>query len=139
MGTPEIEIRSLLPWVEARYSRSPGPGGQNVNKVNTRVTLLFDVASCTKLTTAQKATIRRRLRTRLSRDGRIRVVCHRERTQGRNRAAAERRLIELLRAALRQPKPRRRTRPTAASRERRLATKRSRAELKRQRTAASDE
>ena len=139
MGPREIEIRSLLPWVEVRYSRSPGPGGQNVNKVSTRVTLLFDVASCTKLTASQKARIRQRLKTRLSREGRIRVVCHRERSQARNRAAAQRRLSELLCDAIRKPKPRRRTRPTAASRERRLATKRRCAELKRQRSAVRGE
>lgn len=133
MLMPRFDIERLSPWIEVRFSRSPGPGGQNVNKVNTRATLLFDFASCAKLTDAEKTRIRRRLRTRLSRDGRLRVVSHRERTQRRNRAAAETRLIELLTEMTRRRKVRRATRPTAASRQRRLDAKRRQGELKRRR------
>ena len=137
MAVPDCEIASLSPWIEARFSRSPGPGGQNVNKVSTRVTLLFDFASCPELTDAQKAWIRRRLRTRLSRDGRLRVVSRRERTQARNRAAAETRLVELLSEATRPTRPRRPTHPTTASRQRRLDAKRRRGDTKRQRRPPS--
>ena len=133
MTLPSFDITSLSSWIEARFSRSPGPGGQNVNKVSTRVTLLFDFTSCPELTGTQKARIRRRLRTRLSRDGRLRVVSHRERTQAKNRTAAETRLIKLLTEATHTPKSRRPTRPTAASKKRRLDAKRRRGEAKQRR------
>ena len=139
MNTFKPNLDSLLPWVEARFSRSPGPGGQNVNKVNTQVTLLFDYLSCSWLTDVQKRRIGSRLSTRLSRDGRLRVVSRRERTQGRNRSAAQARLIELLTAVMQTPKPRRKTRPTAASKKRRLQSKRLRGERKRQRGLSGDD
>ena len=138
MGTSRLDIASLKPWIEVHFSRSPGPGGQNVNKVSTRVTILFNVASCPALTNAQKARVYERLATRISRDGRLRVVSRRERTQVRNRAAAQTRLLELLTEAIRERKSRRKTRPTAASRGRRLDAKRRRGELKRERRATSD-
>lgn len=128
-----FDISTLLRWIEFRFSRSPGPGGQNVNKVNTQVTLLFDFGSCIVLSEAQKVRIQNHCRTRISNDGRLRVVSRRERTQLRNRRAAEGRLIELLIDALRQQKLRRATRPTAGSRERRLADKRKRAAIVRDR------
>ena len=138
---PGLDITALSSWIEARFSRSPGPGGQQVNKLSTRVTLLFDFASCPELSDAQKRRIRQRLRTRLSRDGRLRVVSHRERTQAKNRAAAGTRLIELLTEATRTEKPRRPTRPTAASQRRRLDAKRRRGEAKERRrdTPGSDD
>ncbi len=134
-----MDISSLSPWIQVRVSRSPGPGGQNVNKVNTRVTLLFDVTSCGTLNKAQKTRIRKRLRTRISRDGLLRVVSSRHRTQYRNRAAAQKRLIELLTEATRRQKLRRATQPTAASQERRLASKRMHSEVKRQRGVRPDD
>ena len=133
MSTPSFDIASLLPWIELRFSRSPGPGGQNVNKVSTRVTLLFDFAACPDLTDVQKTRIRNRLATRLSRDGRLRVIRHRERTQVRNRAAAETHLVELLTEATHKRKTRRPTRRTVASQRRRLDAKRRRGAAKRQR------
>ena len=141
MAPATLEISTLSPWIEARFSRSPGPGGQNVNKVNTRVTLLFDFSACGELSSAQKKRIGDRLSTRISSDGRLRVVCRRERSQVRNRRAAEARLLELLAEATHEAKTRRPTRPTAGSRERRLAGKRKRSEIvrARQRHPTSDD
>jgi ribosome-associated protein len=84
-----------------------------------------------------KPRIRRRYASRLSADGRLRVASHRERSQARNRAAAEQRLIELLESATRVRKPRKPTKPTAGSKRRRLNEKRRRADIKRGRTGES--
>lgn len=134
MEAHRLKITHLQPWIEVRFARSGGPGGQNVNKLNTRVTLLFDFQLCDHLSEAQKRRVRQRLATRLARDGRLRVVSQQTRTQAANRSAAEQRLVELLREALKVRKVRRPTRPTPASREQRLAEKRRRGELKRLRT-----
>ncbi len=133
MQNTSLDIEELRDWIEFRADRSSGPGGQSVNKVNTRVTLLFDFEACTLLADPRKARIRRRLATRLARDGRVRVASQRERSQHANRRAAEQRLIELLDGALYVPKARRKTRPSAASRRRRLDDKRRRGQTKRQR------
>jgi len=135
MAPDQLEIEHLEPWIDVQFARSSGPGGQNVNKVNTRTTLLFDFQACDLLTDAQKDRIARSLPTRMSRDGRLRVVSQKARTQGANRAAAGERLIELLRETLRRRKPRRPTRPSRAVRERRLREKRERGETKRRRQA----
>ncbi len=139
MTTIQLHIERLLPWIEYTYSRSPGPGGQNVNKVNTRVTLLFDLDACRVFATSQKAEIRRKLATRITRDGRIRVVRHRYRMQGRNRKAAELELIDLLQHALQKRKVRRATRPSLRSKERRLTQKRQHSLLKKQRRCSTDD
>lgn len=133
MARRHFHSDTLTPWIELRFDRSAGPGGQNVNKLNTRATLLFDFNDCTLLTGDQRVRIRVRLASRLAKDGRLRVVSQRHRTQSANRAAAEERLVELLAEALFVPRRRRPTRPTAASRQRRLTAKRQRGETKRQR------
>ena len=131
MDPRQINIDDLRPWIEFEFARSSGPGGQNVNKVNTRATLLFDFNACTDLTDPQRKRLRARLHTRLSSDGRLRVVSQRGRTQGINRDLAEARLVELLREALHVPKKRRPTRPSRGARERRLREKKMRGEKKR--------
>jgi ribosome-associated protein len=111
-------------------SRSGGPGGQNVNKVATRVTLAFDVAGSASLLAAQKALILTRLATRISKDGVLRVVSQRHRSQAANRQAALDRFVELVRGALAEEVPRVATRPTRVAKERRVASKKLRARIK---------
>lgn len=116
-----------------RYCRSSGPGGQNVNKVNTRVTVLFDVAGCERLCDVEKRRILKRLATRADKKGVIRVVCQRYRTQGRNRSGAVERLVELLRDALKTRPVRKKTKIPYTARLRRLEEKKQRSFLKQQR------
>ncbi len=118
-------------------SRSGGPGGQNVNKVNTRVTLRFDVAGSPSLSADQKQTLLARLPGRITREGILQITSQQHRSQAANRQAAVERLVEMLRKALARPKPRRKTRATYASKQRRLETKRRRSDLKRHRSQRS--
>lgn len=114
-----------------RFSRSGGPGGQNVNTRDTRVELVFDVASSAALGPRQRARVLDRLGPRLDSEGRLRVVAADERSQGRNRELALERLRSILAEALRPDPPvRRPTRPTRGSDEARLAAKRARSRLK---------
>jgi ribosome-associated protein len=115
-------------------SRSGGPGGQNVNKLETRVTVRFDLAGSTVLSEEQKARLRERLATRITRDGVLQVTSQRHRSQGANRDAAVERFAELLRESLREEPPRRKTRPSRASKARRLDAKRRQSQRKRERS-----
>jgi ribosome-associated protein len=113
------------------YSRASGPGGQHVNRVETRVTLLFDVADSPSLTDEQKRRVRRRLATRINKEGVLRVVSQRHRTREANRRAAIERFEELLAEALRSPRPRRKTRVPEGAKRRRIESKRRRGDVKR--------
>ena len=108
------------------FSRSPGPGGQNVNKVATKATLRFDVAGSPSLTDWQRRRIQEELAPRIDKLGVLSLNSSRERTQSGNQREALTRFIKLLAHALRPRKVRKKTRPTKASKERRLAEKAAR-------------
>jgi len=122
-----------------RYDRSSGPGGQNVNKLSTKVTLVFNVAGSESLSEPQKNRIMARLGTRISKAGEIMVVSQKSRSQSANKDDSVARLAALLAGALRVEKARRKTKPTRASKERRLKAKKLRSEIKKDRSRKSFE
>ena len=116
-----------------QFVRAPGPGGQNVNKLSSAVQLRFDVIGSPSLPEDVRARLKRLAGRRLTTEGVLIIDAHRHRTQARNREDARERLFELIRKATVAPKPRRATKPTLASRRRRLEEKRKRGEVKRAR------
>ena len=135
MDTIRITDRLSIPEAELKFtaSRSSGPGGQNVNKVSTRVTLWFDVDDSKSLSVKQKARVRTALSTRISKAGILMISSQRQRSQAANRHAAVGRFTELVTDALRDVIPRKKTAPTDAARQHRMDAKRRRSEIKRQR------
>ena len=135
----QVPVAGRAPvWLPAeelrwRFSRSSGPGGQNVNTTDSRVELRFDLAATQALSPLLKARALRHLEGQLL-EGCVLITASEHRSQWQNRVAAKRRLVALLQDALRPPPPpRRATRPTRGSVQRRLEAKKQRGEVKRQR------
>jgi len=140
-GPLQVSSRLVVPEAELswRFSRSSGPGGQSVNTSDSRVELSYDVARSTALSEHLRARAVQRLAGKLV-DGVVTVTASEQRSQLQNREEAERKLAQLLREAIAPPPPpRRATRPTRASKERRLQVKRQRSEIKRGRRARPDD
>jgi ribosome-associated protein len=116
--------------ISYRASRAGGPGGQHVNRRATRVEALWNVQESPSLSEDERERLLVRLARRVAKDGVLRVVADRERSQHLNRLLAARRLRELVARALRVPKPRRKTKPPASARKARLEAKRRRKSVK---------
>jgi len=129
--TDKIHIRD--DQLVFKFSRSSGPGGQNVNKVNTKVAVFFNVTASENFTEAQKRRILKELAGRADKQGVIKVSSQRYRTQKANRTAAIDRLAELLRCALKRKPVRKKTKVPHSAKEKRLAEKKRRSLLKQQR------
>ena len=122
-----MDADALLPFVQFQTSRSGGAGGQHVNKVETKVTLLFDIAGAYLFSEEERARLKQRLAGRLDAEGRLQVVSQETRSQVRNKELALRKLAEVLTKALRTAKPRRATKPSRAAVQKRLDAKRKQA------------
>jgi len=134
--TDKIEI----PQTEIIFkaSRSSGPGGQNVNKLNTKISAEIDIPNCGFLKAEQKTIVLKKLANRLTKDNRLIVESQKFRSQKANRDSAVEKLTDIIENALKRPKTRRPTRPTRTAVEKRLKSKKMKSQLKQQRRKIED-
>ena len=125
--------------LEFRATTAQGPGGQHVNRSQTRVELLWNVRESPSLSERQRSRILSELSTRISRDGVLRVSSQKHRSQARNREATVERLVELLTAALHEDPPRKKTKPSRAAKKKRVDEKKKQGEKKRMRGVVRDD
>lgn len=126
--------RDFYPEFIFQVSRSGGPGGQNVNKVATKVELRFQVAESGLLTSEEKAVLQEKLASRITNDGYLQIICQTERSQLANKEACVKKFYELLQRAFTRLKPRKATKPSKAIKEQRLQSKKHQADKKATRT-----
>ncbi len=132
-----MDSQSVRSWIENEgefsFSRSAGPGGQNVNKLNTKVTLSLDLSRVPGLSESELALLQKKLQSRISGEQKLVLQVQDTRSQGRNREIAVLRAMEIIALALVKRKKRKPTRPTASSKTRRLDKKKQRGSIKKSR------
>ena len=127
------KLQIPLNELQFRFSKSRGPGGQHVNKAETRVTLLFDVVNSPTLTDEQKTLIQEKLANRIDKSGILQIDAQMFRSQNRNRETAVSRFQSLLANALKKKKKRKKRKPSKAAKEKRLDEKKRRSQRKQER------
>ena len=137
--TDDLKARSFESELHYSAARSSGPGGQNVNKVNSKVELRFNITSSLLLTEEEKELIFRKLKNRINKEGELILSAQASRTMIKNRDAVTERFFTLIATALSTPKKRRPTRPTLASKTRRLTAKKKRSSIKQLRKDQGEE
>lgn len=130
MVLPDFIKEQLLTEVQFSASRSGGPGGQNVNKVNTKIELRFPVQDSAVLDDVQKQLIFSKLKNRINNDGELIITSSAARTQWKNKEKATQKFFELIEKALTRPRKRKKTQPTVASRLKRLENKKKQGQKK---------
>lgn len=133
MLTINDEFSIPLREFDFSYSRSPGPGGQNVNKVNTKVTLRWNIGESPSISESVKQRLRKTHARRINKQGELFISSHRFRDQGRNVADTLSKVRELILSVAKPPRVRKKTKPSNASKKRRLENKRQTSERKQSR------